>query len=83
MALIRKITSRPKDRPRRHEETDCFISNFADSEGKYHLQLETTGTKSREVRDTVSQIIQFDEQAASQLKQFIEDTFPNLKDRKV
>jgi ribosomal protein L17 len=78
MALVRKITPRTKERHRRHEETECFISDFADKEGKY-LQLETTGTKAREVRDTVSQIIQFDEQAASELKELIEKTFPNLK----
>ena len=78
MALVHKITSRAKERHRRHAETECFVSDFSDSEGKY-LQLETTGTKAREVRDTVSQIIQFDEQAASELKQLIERAFPNLK----
>ena len=78
MALVLKITRRAKERQRRHKETNCFMSDFSDNEGKY-LQIETTGTEDREVLDTVSQVIQFDEQAASQLKQLIEETFPNLK----
>ena len=78
MALVRNIARRPKERQQRHEETECFMSQFSDREGRY-LQIETTGSQSRESKGKVNQVIQFDEQGASQLKQMIGETFPNLK----
>lgn len=60
-------------------EVECFASASTDEKGKRYLQLDTTGSPSREAAGAINQSVRFDERAASQLKLLIEETFPNLK----
>jgi hypothetical protein len=60
-------------------EVECFASNSTDAEGNHFLQLDTTGSPTKEKPGTVNQSIRFDEQAALQLKLLIEETFSNLR----
>jgi hypothetical protein len=78
MAIVRDIKRKTKDH-RDQKEVECFASDSIDQEGKRYLQLDTTGSSTKEKPGTIDQSIRFDEQAASQLKQLIEETFPNLK----
>ena len=78
MALVRKIERITKNHGVQGEVA-CFASDFTDKEGKRYLQLDTTGAPSKEVKGAIDQSVRFDENAASQLKLLIEETFPNLK----
>jgi hypothetical protein len=60
-------------------EVECYSSTSTDEKGKRYLQLDTTGSPSREAAGAINQSVRFDERAASQLKLLIEETFPNLK----
>ena len=78
MALVRNIEPTTKN-SKTHGEVACFSSSFVDEKGKRYLQLDTTGSPLREASGTTSQSVQFDENAASQLKLLLEEMFPNLK----
>jgi hypothetical protein len=78
MAIVRNIKWKTKDH-RDQKEVECFASDSVDDEGKRYLQLDTTGSSTKAKPGTTDQSIRFDEKAASQLKQLIEKTFPNLK----
>jgi hypothetical protein len=78
MALVRNIR---RDNEKRHGaqgEVECFASNFIDVEGKHYLQLDTTGSPSREVKGAINQSLRLDEKAARQLKLLIEEIFPTV-----
>ena len=78
MAIVRNIKRLTKNHGIQ-KEVECFASDSIDEQGKRYLQLDTTGSPTKEKPGTIDQSIRFDEQAASQLKQLIEEIFPNLK----
>ena len=80
MAIVRNIKRWTKNHGVQGE-VECFASNSVDAEGKRYLQLDTTGSPTKAKPGTIDQSVRFDEQAASQLKTLIEETFPNLKPR--
>jgi len=55
-----------------------LYSVFEANERRF-LQLDTLGSDERQVRDKVSQSIQFDAASAAKLLKVILDTFPELK----
>lgn len=77
MALVSSLERIRKDRQTVHKPTRCLSSVFEEA-GKRYLQLDTYGSDDREHPEKVSQSLQFDEQAASQLLKLIRDTFPHL-----
>lgn len=79
MALVRQITPIVKERQTLHAETACCSSVLIDDRGNRFIQLDTYGSKTRKLEGKVSQAIQFDEQAAKELKLPIEQTFPHLR----
>ena len=79
MALVRDIKRVNEKRHGAQGEVECFASNFIDDEGKRYLQLDTTGSPSREVKGAINQSLRLDEHAARQLKILIEEIFPNLE----
>ena len=79
MALVRDIKDTTKDHPTLHEPTECLASIFTDREGRRVIQLDTYGSSQRKMPGKVSQALQFDERAASQLKDLIERAFPGLR----
>jgi hypothetical protein len=78
MALVTAIERRDKDRQTVHGRTRCLSSVFTDTDGQLYVQLDTFGSDERQDRDKVSQSIQFNQEAAAQLKRLIEETFPGL-----
>lgn len=75
MALVKDLKSTSKERQAVHEETECLYSHFQDGEGRKYLQLDTYGSKTRKMPQKVSQSVQFDREAAFQLKRIIEELF--------
>jgi hypothetical protein len=78
MALVTQIRRIEKTgQPHGPCECGCFVVETKD--GKRLLTLETYGSETRKIPGKVSQSIQFDEEGARQLKELIEQVFPNLK----
>jgi hypothetical protein len=78
MALVSSIEPSRKERQTVHRPTRCLSSTVEGSEGHRYIQLDTFGSDEREHPEKVSQSIQFDKQAATQLLQLIRETFPDL-----
>lgn len=77
MALVTNIDTVPKGRPSVHQPTECSGAFFTVG-GKPYLQLDTFGSPDRKLKGTVAQSIQFDREAAKQLKALIDEAFPGL-----
>jgi hypothetical protein len=73
MALVTSLEPSNKERP-----TRCLYSIVEAESGTRYVQLDTFGSEERQFTDKVSQSIQFDRQAASQLLALFRQTFPDL-----
>ncbi len=73
MALVRKLESITKERSSVHGPVDCVYTVFTGEDGKRYLQLDTFGSKNRQIAGKISQSVQFDVASAIQLKRIIED----------
>jgi hypothetical protein len=62
-----------------HTPVSCSWDQFKGRDNRTYLQLVTYGSDDREMRGEVSQTIQFDEAAAMQLKNIIEQVFRLVK----
>lgn len=81
MALIQNIERTRKERHEVHKPTRCLASGFTSGTQRF-IQLDTYGSDAREFPDKVSQSLQFDEAAARQLLELIEETFPSLGEKR-
>jgi hypothetical protein len=79
MALVTSFEQNPKARQSVHNPTRCLYAIVQGASGERYLQLDTVGSETREIPNKVSQSIQFDRQAASDLLQILHRTFPDLK----
>jgi hypothetical protein len=78
MALVTSLEQTNKDRQSIHRPTRCLWSIVDGEGGSRYLQLDTVGSDEREFTDKVSQSLQFDRQAASQLLTLLRQAFPDL-----
>jgi len=78
MALVTKIEHIDRDIRKVHDKTPCSYDIYRARDGCKYIQLVTYGSEDRQMVGDVSQTIQFDEEAAAQLKAIIEKTYPNL-----
>jgi predicted HNH restriction endonuclease len=78
MALVTFLEFNAKERQSVHRPTRCLYSIIEGPAGERYVQLDTVGSEDRAMPDKVSQTIQFDRQAAGQLLQLIQRTFPDL-----
>lgn len=78
MALVSSLEFVRKERQSIHQPTRCLSSAFTVQDGRSFIQLDTYGTDERAHPEKVSQSIQFDKQAATQLLALIRETFPDL-----
>lgn len=79
MALVTMIEAREKEIRSVHQATTCTYTTFVDEDGTPYLQLETYGSKEREIPGKVKQTLQFNERSAAQLLKILLDTFPCLR----
>lgn len=77
MAFIARFEQRPIEPKRVHDDVLCGYA-FADVGNRRILQLETYGSRERQIPGKVSQSLQLDEERAKALKQIIEHTFPGV-----
>jgi hypothetical protein len=75
MALIRMFVQTQKQANRVHDEVECGWTRF-DHEGQTYLQLDTYGSRLRQIPGKTSQSIQLDVVSASELLKLIRQTFP-------
>jgi 5-methylcytosine-specific restriction protein A len=78
MALVTSLEPNAKERTTVHGPTRCLYAIVEGPGGARYLQLDTVGSEDRAIPDKVSQSIQFDRQAAGQLLQLLQRTFPDL-----
>ncbi len=76
MALIHELLQIQKDSNRVHEAVECGWTTFDDT-GSTYLQLDTYGTRGRQIPGKVSQSIQFDASSASALRRIIDQIYPD------
>lgn len=77
MALITEFTKLQKERNSVHGSVECGYTVFEDG-GVRYLQLDTYGSRERQIPGKTSQTIQLNAQSAGQLKDLIEKAFPGL-----
>lgn len=75
MARLKGFNELKKDRNSVHEEVECTFSVFEESGNRY-LQLDTYGSRGRQIPDKVSQSIQLDEGSAAEVRRLLDRTFP-------
>jgi hypothetical protein len=78
MALVTNIERVERNIRRVQDIAPCIYDIYEASDGRKYIQIVTLGSAAREFAGASSQTIQFDEKAAGQLKEIIENTFPRL-----
>jgi hypothetical protein len=73
MALIEKLEHQVLERRAVHKRVRCSFSIVTDEDGSRLLQLDTYGSKERQIKDKKSQSIRFSKAALSQLLALIEE----------
>ena len=77
MARITQLTKVEKARSRLHEAVECSYSVLQIG-GKTYIQIDTYGTKERDMVGVVSQSVQLDREAAKELKHILSAFFPDI-----
>ncbi len=79
MALVGSFTEVTSERDAIHDPVDCGWRSIRVGQTTI-LQLDTYGRPGRKLEGKVSQTIQLDEAAASELVRIVKATFPSLRD---
>ena len=72
MAMVRKMKKQDLERDSKHTEVDSTYTIIKDGDSVF-LQLDTYGSKDREIQGKKSQSIRFSTDALKQLKNIIEN----------
>ncbi|WP_199155463.1 hypothetical protein [Chromobacterium sp. ASV23] len=68
MAIVRDITHQPLERDSMHSEVECTYEIIRDMNGNIYLQLDTYGSKGRQMAGKKSQSIRLSQSAIDKLK---------------
>ena len=68
MAIVRRLELLALEKDSPHSEVDCTYSIVHDDKGKGYLQVDTYGSKARQIPGKKSQSIRFAPEAIEQLK---------------
>lgn len=71
MALVTKIDHQPLERDSAHSEVECSYDVVEDSKGCRYLQLDTYGSKERQIKGKKSQSIRLTPEGIRQLKEIL------------
>ena len=77
MALITEFTELQKERNRVHGPVECGWT-VLERNGTRYLQLDTYGSRDRQIPGKTSQSIQLDAASAAELKRLIARVFPEI-----
>jgi hypothetical protein len=75
MAIIRRLNHLALERDTPHSEVDCTYSIIHDDAGRRYLQVDTYGSKVRQIPGKKSQSIRFAPEAIEQLKALLATKF--------
>jgi hypothetical protein len=78
MALIRRFIENAQGPQRRHPTTVECGYRIVTVDSDVYLQLDTYGSNDRQIPGKTSQSLQLDREAAQQLKQLLERSFPGV-----
>jgi len=73
MAIVTKLRRESLIQDSHHTETDCTYCIIIDEHGARMLQIDTYGSKSRQIPGKKSQTIRFSPDAIKQLKKILSD----------
>lgn len=71
MALVKNIDHQPMERDSAHSEVECTYDVVVDKEGGRCLQLDTYGSKERQIKGKKSQSIRLTPEGIRQLKEIL------------
>jgi hypothetical protein len=74
MALVSKFTAKDLERPKVHVEIEANYTAF-EREGRVYLQIDTSGSSTRQVPGKVSQSIQLNRKGAEALYEILKREF--------
>lgn len=72
MATVNRITHKALERESAHSEVECTYDIFTDKGGYRFLQLDTYGSKERQIKGKKSQSIRLSQTAIDELKAILE-----------
>jgi hypothetical protein len=75
MALVRTLQRVNLDRPFVHDEVECTCTVFQDVHGQTYIQLDTYGSKRRQIPGKKSQSLQLSPEAVKELLGIIRENF--------
>lgn len=75
MAIVRRLTHSALEKDTPHTEADCTYSIIRDEAGRKYLQIDTYGSKARQIPGKKSQSIRFAPEAIEQLKSLLGTKF--------
>ncbi len=75
MAIVRFMEKIVLERDSTHTEVDCTYSIVIDENGQKYLQIDTYGSKQRQIRGKKSQTIRFAPEAIVQLSKVLQRHF--------
>ncbi|MBU2753350.1 hypothetical protein HFU84_01270 [Acidithiobacillus sp. CV18-2] len=73
MATVTKITHQALERESAHSEVECTYDVITDKEGHRFLQLDTYGSKGRQLKGKKSQSIRLSQAAIDEIKAIIKE----------
>lgn len=75
MAVVRRLEQVTLEKDSRHTDVDCTYSIVTDDQGHRCLQIDTYGSKTRQIPGKKSQSIRFAPEAIEQLKTLLQQNF--------
>jgi hypothetical protein len=75
MAIVRRLEHVALEKDTAHTEVDCTYSIVHDDRGEVYLQIDTYGSKARQIPGKKSQSIRFAPEAIEQLKSLLARSF--------
>jgi hypothetical protein len=75
MAIVRRLELLTLEKDTPHTEVDCTYSIIHDESGNGYLQIDTYGSKTRQIPGKKSQSIRFTPEAINQLRAFLSKHF--------
>jgi hypothetical protein len=75
MALVRELKELKLERDAPHDEVDCTYSIILGDQGKRYLQIDTYGSKRRQMPGKKSQSLRLSPEAIQQLRRVLADHF--------
>lgn len=75
MAIVRRLEHMALEKDTPHTEVDCTYSIVHDDAGRVYLQIDTYGSKARQIPGKKSQSIRFAPEAIDELKALLARSF--------